>query len=150
MNRQSPNQGNPQTSIELRIRTMRMLWTGMLLSIGVYYVFLQFVGRSVDLAPNPTLSLTLIGVAVVTTLISFLIKSKLLTKAVEQQEVLMVQQGYVITWAIAEIAALLGMLDFFATGDRYYHFFFIIAACGMLLHFPRREPVVNAAFKNSM
>jgi hypothetical protein len=150
MNTQSPNQGNPHTSIELRIRTMRVLWTGMLLSIGIYYVVLQFVGRSENLPPNPTLSLTLIGVAFVTTLLSFLIKSKLLTRAVEQQQVLMVQQGYVVTWAIAEVAALLGMLDFFTTGDRYYHFLFIIAACGMLLHFPRREPVVNAAFKNSM
>ena len=150
MNTQSRNQRDPQTSIDLRIRTMRMLWTGMLLSIGVYYVFLQFAGRSENRAPNPTLSLTLIGVAAVTTLISFLIKSKLLTKAVEQQQVLMVQQGYVVTWAIAEVAALLGMIDFFATGDRYYYFFFIIAACGMLLHFPRREPVVNAAFKSSI
>ena len=150
MNTQSPNQGKPQTSIELRIRTMRMLWTGMFLSIVVYYVFLQFVGRSENLVPKPTLSLTLMGVAVVTTLLSFLIKSKLLTKAVDQQEVLMVQQGYVVAWAIAEVAALLGMLDFFATSDRYYYFFFIIAACGMLLHFPRREPVVNAAFKKTM
>jgi len=150
MNTKSTNQGDTQTSIELRIRTMRMLWTGMLLSIGVWYVFLQFARRSENLAPNPTMSLTLLGVAVVSTLLSFLIKSKLLTKAVEQQQVLMVQQGYVVTWAIAEVAALLGMLDFFATGDRYYHLFFIIAACGMLLHFPRREPVVNAAFKSTM
>jgi hypothetical protein len=33
------------------------------------------------------------------------------------------------------------------TGDRYYYMLFIIAACGQLLHFPKREHVINAAFK---
>jgi magnesium-transporting ATPase (P-type) len=144
MNRPA-SQNDPQANIELRIRTMRTLWIGMLLSIGAYYVFTLFQGRSPDNTPNPTLSLILLAVAVVTTLISFLIKSTLLTKAVEQQNVLMVQQAYVITWAIADVAALLGLFDFFVTSDRYYYAMFIIAALGMLLHFPRRESVVNAA-----
>jgi len=83
-------------------------------------------------------------------LVAFVIKTKLLSKALEQQSTGMVQQAYVVTWAITEVAALLGLMDFFLTNDRYYFVLLIIAALGVLLHFPRREHVVNAAFKTSV
>jgi hypothetical protein len=150
MNPQSANEKDPQRNIELRIRTMRTLWIAMFLSIGLYYVLTLFTGRSEDINPNSTLSLTLVGGALLTTLISFPIKNRLLTRAVEQQQVQLVQQGYVVAWALTEVAALLGLLDFFLTGNRYYYILFIIAACGQLFHFPRREPVINARFKSPM
>jgi len=147
MNPANPN--DPQ-AVEVRVRSIRILWFAMLSSVGLYFFFGLFNGRSENVIANPSLSLALLGAGVSTTLISFLIKAKLLTKAVEQQNLGMVQQAYIVTFAITEVAALLGLLDFFATSDRYYYGLFIIAALGMLLHFPRREHVVNAAFKNSV
>ena len=129
---------------------MRIMWMALLISVGFYYAITVFVERPEDAAANPTLSLVLICVAVLAVLISFLIKGKLLSKAVDQQHIGMVQQAYIVTWAITEVPALLGLLDFFQTSDRYYHALFIISALGLLLHFPRREAVVNAAFKNSV
>ena len=140
------NQNDPQTSIDLRIRTMRTLWVGLLGSIGAYYVFTWF-GEPGE-KPNPNLSLTLVCVGMVIVLVTFLIKSKLLSKATEQQNIGMVQQAYVVTWAINEVSALLGLFDYFLTGNRYYYVLLIIAALGLLLHFPRREHVVNAAFRS--
>jgi magnesium-transporting ATPase (P-type) len=150
MNTPSANQSDPQTSIELRIRTMRTLWFALLLSVGVYFGFTLFAVRKEGLQPNPTVSLTLLCIAMLTVLVAFVIKSKLLSKAMEQQNPGMVQQAYVMTWAISEVSALLGLLDFFLTNDRYYYFLLIIAALGLLAHFPRREHVVNAAFKSSI
>ena len=129
---------------------MRMLWFAMLMSIAVYFVFTLFAQRKESLEPNPTISLTLLCVAVLMVLVAFLIRSKLLSKAVEQQNTAMAQQAYVVTWAITEVAALLGLLDFFLTTDRYYYVLLIIAVLGLLLHFPRREHVVNAGFKSSV
>ena len=144
------NQNEPQTNIELRIRTMRTLWFCLLASVGSYYVFTVIVGRREGLEPNPTISLTLICIAVLFVAAAFLIKSKLLSKAMEQQNTGMVQQAYVMTWAITEVAGLLGLLDFFLTNDPYYYVLLIIAALGLLLHFPRREHVVNAAFRGAV
>ena len=144
------NQDDPQTKIELRIRTMRTLWFGLLVTIGIYYGFTLVAERREGLEPNPSLSLTLICVAMGMVLVAFVIKTKLLSKALEQQSTGMVQQAYVVTWAITEVAALLGLMDFFLTNDRYYFVLLIIAALGVLLHFPRREHVVNAAFNNSV
>ncbi|MEN3327126.1 MAG: hypothetical protein V7638_1933 [Acidobacteriota bacterium] len=143
------NQNNPQT-IEARILTIRILWLAMLMSIVVYFVFSRVAERREGLESNPTISLTLICVAMLMVLVAFVIKSKLLSKAVEQQNTVMVQQAYVVALAINEVAALLGLLDFFLTNDRYYFVLLIIAAMGLLLHFPRREHVVNAAFKSSV
>ena len=129
---------------------MRVIWIGLILSVGIYYMITLFVGRSPDLEPNPTLSLALAVAAVSATGVSFLIKAKLVGKAVEQQNIAMVQQAYVTTWAITEVAALLGVMDFFTTGDRYYHLFFTLAALGLVLHMPRREHLQNASFKTGL
>ncbi len=147
MNPANPN--DPQT-IESRIRTIRILWFTMLMSIVMYFVFTLVAARREGLEPNPSLSLTLICAAMLMVLVAFVIKSKLLSNALGQQNTGMVQQAYVVAFAINEVAALLGLLDFFLTNDRYYFVLLIIAALGLLLHVPRREHVVNAAFKSSV
>ena len=149
MNSPPANQNDPNANVELRIRTMRTLWTALLLSIGGYYILTKFAKLSEVVTPNPRLSLALIVGAVLTTLVSFPIKNRLLSRAVDQQQVQQVQQAYIVGWAINEVGALLGMLDFFVTGNPRYYIPFIIAACGLLLHFPKREPVMDAAFKTS-
>jgi len=142
---QAPDQ--MQQNIELRMRTMRILWFSLLMSIVIYYLLTIFVARTGDAQPNSTLFLVLVGIALSTTLFSFLVKSKLIDRAVELQQVARVQQAYIVAMALCEVAALLGLLDYFATGDRYYYVLFIIALLGQLLHFPQREHVVNASFR---
>ena len=141
----SPN--DLQVRIEQRLRTMRTLWGALLMSIVVYYLFTRFTEQPTEVNPNSSLSLILVAIALLTIPISFVIKKKLLTQAVAQQRVEIVQQGYIISWAITEVAALLGILDFFLTGNPYYFVLMIIAACGTLLNFPRRQHVIDALFK---
>lgn len=148
MNTQPINQKDPQSNVELRIRTLRTLWIALVLTVVGYYVFTLFTGRLRDITPNPTMSLVLLAIGVLITLISFPIKSKLLGSAIQQQQVALVQQAYIVTWALTEVPALLGMLDFYLTGHRQYYLLLIIAALGQLLHFPRREHVINASFKS--
>lgn len=148
MNTQPINQKDPQSNVELRIRTLRTLWIALVLTVVGYYVFTLFTGRLRDITPNPTMSLVLLAIGVLITLISFPIKSKLLGSAIQQQQVALVQQAYIVTWALTEVPALLGMLDFYLTGHRQYYLLLIIAALGQLLHFPRREHVIDASFKS--
>ena len=129
---------------------MRTIWTAMLMSIGFYYAFTFFRARPEHVEPNNTLFLVLVGIALSTTLISFPIKNKLISQAIEQQHVPLVQQSYIVAWALSEIPALLGLVDFFLTGSRYFYALFFIAVFAQLLHFPRREHVINASFKKPM
>lgn len=127
---------------------MRTMWLAMLLSVPIYYVFTLISGPR-EVTPNNTLSLAFIAIGASAVLVSFFLKSKLLTRAIDQQQVPLVQQAYVVGWALAEVPALLAMLDFFITGDPYYYLPLIIALVGQLLHFPRREHVEQAAFKGA-
>ena len=129
------------------MRTLRILWFALFLSVGMYYVFTLFAGRPPDLRPNNTMSMALIGVGVSVVLVSFLLKSKLLARAIDQQQLPLVQQAYIVALALCEVPALLGMLEFFTTANTNYYVLMIIAAIGQLLHFPRREHVENAAYK---
>lgn len=149
MNRQQSKPTDPLQNIDLRMRTLRTLWFGLFLSVPMYFVFTIFIGRREGVTANNTLSLVLMGVSVSTALLSFFIKNKLLTQAIDQQRVPLVQQAYVATWAIAEIPALLGVLDFLFTGNRYYYLLMIMAVILQLIHFPRREQVENASLKRS-
>ena len=139
-----------QQDVEVRMRTMRMIWMAMLMSIGFYYAFTFFVARPENVEPNRTLFFVLAGIALLTTLISFPVKNKLINQAIEQQHVPLVQQGYIVAWALSEVPALLGLLDFFLTGNRYFYVLFFLAVIAQLLHFPRREHVINASFKKPL
>jgi hypothetical protein len=126
---------------------MRTIWIAMFMSIGFYYAFTFVAKRPENVEPNSTLFLVLVGIAVSTVLISFPVKNKLISQAIEQQHVPLVQQAYIVAWALSEVAALLGLLDFYLTGNRYFYVLFLIAVFAQLLHFPRREHVINASFK---
>jgi hypothetical protein len=146
----STNQDDAQGNVDQRMRTMFTLWIALFISIGLYYAFSLVKGRPEGLDPESTLPLPWIAVALSTVLISFLIKSKLISQAVDQQRVQLVQQAYIVAWAITETAALVGLLLFFLNGNRFYYVLFLIAAAGMLLHFPRREHVLNASSRRSV
>jgi hypothetical protein len=137
-----------QNDIEPRIRTLRILWIALLFSLCGFFLMTILQKPREEITPNPTLSLILLLVGVSTTLTSFLIRSRLVDRAVEQRQAPLVHQAYVMGWAINEASALLGVADFFLTGHRHYYLLFIISGCGLLLQFPRREPVMNAAFKS--
>ena len=133
-----------QHNVELKLRTLRVLWLALFASTGLYFALTFFVGRPENVEQNPMLSLILIVVGLSTTLISFIIKSKLIARGIEQQQIQMVQQAYIVAWAMTELPGLLGFLDFFVTGHPHYYILFIISAGGFLLHAPRRDHLINA------
>lgn len=146
MNSQTTAQTDPH-KIELRLRTMRILWIALLLSIVMYYVYTLVVGRPESAATNDTIFLVSVAVGFVTIILSFIIKNKAVANAAAQQKVELVQPGYIVAWALCELSALLGMLVFLATSNRYYYGLFILGAVAQLVHFPRREHLLNASFK---
>jgi ABC-type multidrug transport system fused ATPase/permease subunit len=75
------------------------------------------------------------------------IKLKFVNRAIEQQSAMVLQQGYILALALSEVAALFGLLDYFITGNPFYYANFIVAACGQLYHFPRRQHVLDASFR---
>jgi len=121
----------------------------MLISIGSFFVFARFLApQNIDLsasAPNSMRILALAALAITLVIVSLLVKRTILKRAVESQNVLLVQQGFIIAWAICEVGGLLGVVDRLVLGDSQYYVLFLIAAAGTTLNFPKREHLLAAS-----
>ena len=130
-------------SIEQRHRTLFILWFAMCVSLIMYLVFIYVA--PVAPAPNPKLTLLLNTVGLIPVTASFLIKQILLAKAVTAQQVQQVHSAYIVSWALCEVSGLLALLDYRLTGSKYYYLGFAIGEIGLLLHFPRKQRLVDAS-----
>jgi hypothetical protein len=71
--------------------------------------------------------------------LSFVVKAKLLAQSAVQNRPDLATTAYVLAFALCEASALFGLVAHFTTGARASYYFFIPAALGFLLHFPRRQ-----------
>jgi hypothetical protein len=132
-----------QPDIEGRFRTLLILWFAMLMSIATFAAMTFIVpgGRT----NNRQLSLILNCAGIAPLAISFLIKQRLLDKAIQQQALDHVQVAYVVSFALTESAALLAFADHAVNGAIYFYLGFAIGLLGMLLHFPRKQHLLDAS-----
>ena len=139
-------------NLDKRYQTLVILWFGLLMSIGMYFLFSVFVAPEVSNEPrNPRRALLIVALTALGTflvIVSFAVKRKLLERAIEKQDVGLVQKGLLIACAMCEVSALLGLLEHFVIGNREYYLLFLIAAAGTAFHFPRRIQLESATYKN--
>ena len=132
-----------QPNIDARYRTLLILWGAICMSISTFLIMVQLVPTP---APgNVMLSLALNCAGVVPLGLSFLVKQRILTQAIAEQRIDRVQTAYVVSFALCEAAALLGLADRFINGSRYYYLGFIFGGLGMLLHFPQKKHLLAAS-----
>ena len=132
-----------QPTIEMRQRTLMIIWFALCMSLVMYLLFIRLV--PVESAVNQKLSLMLNTLGLIPVAASFLIKQVLLGKATESQQVQLVHTAYILAFVLCEISALLGLFDNRVTGSNYYYIGFAIGGLGMLLHFPRKQHLIDAA-----
>jgi hypothetical protein len=138
----APNDSN-QTNIAQRYRTLLTLWFAMTMSIVLWLVLIHFVVSTTPV--NQRLGLLLVCLGLVPMSASFLVKQVLMGKAIAGQNLMLVQQAYVTSWALCEAAGLLGLLAHFVAASPHYYFGFIIAGIGILLHFPQKKHLLQAS-----
>jgi hypothetical protein len=139
---------NMATNIDGRYRVMLVLWLGFFMSLGFYYVVSLFIQQpDADAAQSRILTFAFTALGILIVVVAIVVKQKFLTQSVEKQEINLVQTGLIVGLALCEAAALFGLMDRVVTGNRYYFVLLLIAAIGMLLHFPRREHLLAASYK---
>lgn len=130
---------------------MITLWFGLLMSVVMYFLFLQFaapeIGNESDDRRNSLLIVSFTALGAILVLVSFAVKRKLLERAVENQDVSLVQKAMLVACAMCEVSALLGLLQRFIAGSRQYYLLFLLAVAGDLFHFPRRSQLEAASYK---
>ena len=132
-----------QPDLDARYRTLLILWFAICMSVLMFMVVIYL--SPVVVAENRTLTLALNSLGLLPVALSFLLKQRALAKSVATQRLDLVQSAYVLSFALCESSALLGLVDHFTTGSRYSYFAFVIAGIGLLLHFPQKQNLVNAS-----
>jgi len=136
-----------QAKLDARYRAMLILWLAFLSSIAVYFVIPFFVPRpNVGDGQQKILTLVFPVLGICMVIASVVVKRKFLLLSVEKQQVNLVQKGLIVAAALCETAALLGLLDWLLTGNRS-GVLLIIAVIGMVLHFPRRQHLLEAGLR---
>jgi hypothetical protein len=141
------NQASIESGIRGRYQALLILWVAQMLALAVFFLLALLVFQRNE-SGDSTLLWILAGVSVLLVAVSFAIKQKLFAQAVEKQSAALVQQGQIVAIALCEAAGLFGLLSRAITGTPYFYLPFAVAALGMLLHFPRREALMAASFKN--
>jgi len=132
-----------QPDIDARYRTLLILWFAICMSVLMFMVLTRLA--PVAAVGNRNLTLALNSMGLLPVALSFLLKQRALAKSVATQRLDLVQSAYVLSFALCESSALLGLVDHFTTGSRYSYFAFVIAGIGLLLHFPQKQNLVNAS-----
>lgn len=135
--------------LDARYRTMLILWLALLISVVMYFVTTQVVSLSPDLRSDDGLFRFLfVAVGIFSAVVSFVVRSHFLNRAVEKQDISLVQTALVIGCAFCEVPALLGVLYRFIFSGRDYIALLAISFVSMALHFPRKANLLAASYKD--
>ena len=132
------NESRIEASAAGRRRGLLIIW-GAQLSTLLLLFFLTYVVRpEASRDGNHTLAWALGASGFMTFLASFLAKRKLLARALAERRLDIGTSAYIVAFALCEMTAILGFVAYIITGLSYALHSFIIAAGGILLHFPVR------------
>ena len=125
---------------ESRYRGALVIWGAQVMALVMFFALTRIVGREADAdaADNRVLLLVLAAAALMAFALSFVLKAKLISQAAAQGRPDLATSAYVLAFALCEAAALFGLVAHFVTGAPESLYFFIPAALGLALHFPRR------------
>ncbi|HLL13887.1 MAG TPA: hypothetical protein VK388_02305 [Pyrinomonadaceae bacterium] len=133
------NESPVRATAEARRRGLLLIWGAQLLSLVLLFFLTYVVRPQASADGNHTLAWALGAVGFMTFLASFLVKRKLLSQAEQKQRIDLGTTAYILAFAMCEFTALLGFVAYVITGLSYALHSFIIAAVGLVLHFPPRD-----------
>ena len=141
--------------IDQLFRTMAIIWFVLLMSqfalVGVAYSIagdaLQTNVEQGFLGAYPPVVFCAIMLAVSNLAISFFMRRRANEQAVADQNVKYVQTGLVIACAFCESISIIGMVLAIAFAYPYFYLWFAVGILGIFLHFPRRQHLLDASFK---
>jgi F0F1-type ATP synthase membrane subunit c/vacuolar-type H+-ATPase subunit K len=147
-------QSGADAGLEVRLRTLRILWGIFLTTVGLYVLVTVFARPSEEVLreggrDNPALLMILAVAGLSTVSISFVVKRHFYGRAAERQDPAVFHQGFILAIVLCETAVLFGLVGLFITWNTYAYLLFVLGALGMLLHFPRREQLLAAYFKKN-
>ena len=140
---------------EARRRGLVIIWGAQLMSLALFLLVTRLVEIPAREGEDNSVLLLVLGLMAATAFgLSFPVRGKLLAQSAVQLRPDLATTAYVVAFALCESCAIFGLVAYFVTGAAESLYFFIPAALGLLLHFPRREhftdpPPAGAGFTDA-
>ncbi len=136
-------------------KTLVIIWAAILMSQFMFLLVLFFTKKELFefrldqpfTGQSGAMIMGFAAVAITCVAFSFAFKRRFFERSVEQQEPQLVQTGTIIALALCEASSLIGMCLAFAFDYQYFFIWFILGIAGMLFHFPRRDDLLAAGYK---
>ena len=132
-----------QINIEAQHRTLVIIWFVLLLSVSLLLSMTMIIPSKAE-GDKTVVAIVGIAVGLTNVILSFVLKQSVLAKSVEKQDLKLVQQAYIVALALCESSALVGLLVHFVTASVYYFVPFAIGIIGVVLHFPKKQHLLDA------
>jgi F0F1-type ATP synthase membrane subunit c/vacuolar-type H+-ATPase subunit K len=145
----------PDAELNLRLRTMRILWGAFLMAVGLFVLVTRLARPDDETVAemdggNTTLLYVLAALALSAVVASFVLKAVFYSRAAARQQPGVLQTGFIVAMALCESAVLLGLVGVFVTWNDYAYLLFALGALGEVLHFPRREQLMSAYYRRAL
>lgn len=135
---------------DARHRGLVIIWGAQVFSLILFLLLTQLVRVDAHAGADQTLLLVLAGSGLTAVSFSFVLKPRLIEQAAAKRRPDLITTAYILAFALCESCALFGVLVHFITGARAALYFFVPAALGLVLHFPRRRHIEEAAVGGSV
>jgi hypothetical protein len=153
------NQNPQKTNVELAYRTLVVIWFALLVSQALLLVVIYFAKPEIfkfdfskPLLGENSLMVIILGVLSISLLaISFVIRRTLLNQAISGQNVqnaALAASAMILGCSLCEAISLFGVVLVFAFSYQYFFLWFALGILGTILHFPRRDNLINAGYKS--
>jgi F0F1-type ATP synthase membrane subunit c/vacuolar-type H+-ATPase subunit K len=146
---------NQKLNVEAQYRVLTVVWIALLFSQLLLLVVLFFARPEVfrfDLSKsllggNPVVIVMFALLAISNLVLSFVLSRKYLNQAIAGQKPALVQTAMIIGCALCEAISLFGVALAFAFSYQYFFLWFALGILGTILHFPKRDNLIVAAYK---
>lgn len=149
------NQNPQRTNVEPIYKTLAVIWFALLFSQVMLLVVVYFAKPEIFrfdfskplLGENPAITIVFALLAISCLVFSFVLSRKFLNQAAAAQNVALVQTALVVGCALCEAISLFGVVLVFAFTYQYFFLWFALGILGTILHFPKRDYLIDASYK---
>lgn len=137
---------------------LTIIWLALLVSQTMLLVVIFFAKPEVfrfdlsksPLGENPMMTIMFAFLAISNLVLSFVFSGKYLNQAIAEQKPALVQTAMILGCALCEAVSLFGVVLAFAFSYQYFFLWFALGIIGTILHFPKRDNLIAASYKNKI
>lgn len=147
---------NQNSNSEQNYRILMIIWCALFMTQFMFFVIVFFAKPELyqfDLSKpvfdeNTPLILIFSVFAISNLVASIFLAKKFIERGIDEQRVSLIQTAMILGCALSESISLIGIFMAFAFSYQYFFAWIVLGIIGMVLHFPQRDNIHKASFKN--